>query len=40
MRDGLSNPDVFRSLAELLGVSVPLGAGKAKAPRLSEAWFC
>ena len=39
-RDGLSSPDVFRSLAELVGMSVPLGVGKAKAPRLSEAWFC
>ena len=39
-RDGLSNPDVFRSLAEFVGVNVPLGAGTAKAPRLTEAWFC
>ena len=39
-RDGSSNPDVFRSLAELVGVNVPLGAGTAKAPRLTEAWFC
>ena len=39
-RDGLSNPEVFRSLAELVGVNVPLGAGTAKAPRLTETWFC
>jgi hypothetical protein len=39
-REGLSNADVFRSLAELVGVNVPQGAGTAKAPRLTEAWFC
>ena len=39
-KGGLSNPEVFRSLAELVGVNVPLGAGAAKAPRLTEAWFC
>lgn len=39
-RERLSNPDVFRSLAELVGVNVPHGAGTAKAPRLTEAWFC
>ena len=39
-RDNLSNRDVFDSLAELAGVSVPAGIGTIQAPRLTEAWFC
>lgn len=39
-REEKSSSEVFGSLAELVDVRVPAGAGAAKAPRLMEAWFC
>ena len=39
-RDGRPNQEIFRSLAELVDVHVPVRVGAVKAPRLMEAWFC
>ncbi len=39
-RDGNTNQDVLRSLAELVNLTVPPEIGRAKTPRLTEAWFC
>lgn len=39
-RDGETNRDVLQSIAQLVDMSLPLDTGRAKAPRLTEAWFC
>jgi radical SAM superfamily enzyme YgiQ (UPF0313 family) len=39
-REGTTHHDVLRALAELVDLNVPPHVGHAKAPRLTEAWFC
>lgn len=39
-RAGKSSPDIFRSLAERIELAVPPDIGGARAPRLTETWFC